>query len=45
LRGIKVGDSESEAFWAEFIANFKKRGLTEGQATGRSGLDARGPAL
>ena len=28
LLGIKVGDSESEAFWAEFIAHLKERGLT-----------------
>ena len=28
LLGIKVGDSESEAFWAEFIASLKERGLT-----------------
>ena len=28
LLGIKVGDSENEAFWAEFIAHLKERGLT-----------------
>jgi putative transposase len=28
LLGIKVGDSETEAFWAEFIAHLKERGLT-----------------
>ena len=28
LLGIKVGDSENEAFWAEFIASLKERGLT-----------------
>jgi transposase-like protein len=28
LLGLKVGDSESEAFWAEFIAHLKERGLT-----------------
>jgi transposase-like protein len=28
LLGIKVGDSESETFWAEFIASLKERGLT-----------------
>ncbi len=27
LLGLKVGDSESEAFWAEFIASLKERGL------------------
>jgi transposase-like protein len=27
LLGIKVGDSESETFWAEFISHLKKRGL------------------
>ncbi len=27
LLGIKVGDSENEAFWAEFIAHLKERGL------------------
>jgi putative transposase len=28
LLGIKVGDSESEGFWSEFIASLKERGLT-----------------
>jgi putative transposase len=28
LLGLKVGDSESEAFWAEFITSLKERGLT-----------------
>jgi putative transposase len=28
LLGIKVGDSETEAFWAEFITHLKERGLT-----------------
>jgi len=28
LLGIKVGDSESETFWAEFIAHLKERGLS-----------------
>jgi putative transposase len=27
LLGLKVGDSESETFWAEFIAHLKERGL------------------
>ena len=27
LLGIKVGDSENEAFWAEFITSLKERGL------------------
>jgi len=27
LLGIKVGDSESETFWAEFISHLKERGL------------------
>ena len=27
LLGIKVGDSESEVFWAEFVAHLKERGL------------------
>ena len=27
LLGLKVGDSESEPFWAEFIAHLKERGL------------------
>ena len=27
LLGLKVGDSESESFWAEFIAHLKERGL------------------
>ena len=27
LLGLKVGDSESEAFWAEFISHLKERGL------------------
>jgi transposase-like protein len=27
LLGLKVGDSESEAFWAEFITSLKERGL------------------
>ena len=26
--GIKVGDSETEGFWSEFIASLKERGLT-----------------
>jgi transposase-like protein len=28
LLGLKVGDSESEAFWAEFITSLKERGLS-----------------
>jgi transposase-like protein len=28
LLGIKVGDSETEGFWSEFIASLKERGLT-----------------
>jgi len=28
LLGLKVGDSESEPFWAEFIAHLKERGLS-----------------
>jgi putative transposase len=28
LLGLKVGDSESEAFWAEFLSHLKERGLT-----------------
>jgi putative transposase len=28
LLGLKVGDSESETFWAEFISSLKERGLT-----------------
>ena len=28
LLGIKVGDSESEPFWAEFISHLKERGLS-----------------
>ncbi len=28
LLGLKVGDSESEGFWSEFIASLKERGLT-----------------
>ena len=28
LLGLKVGDSESEGFWTEFIASLKERGLT-----------------
>jgi putative transposase len=28
LLGLKVGDSESEPFWAEFISHLKERGLT-----------------
>ena len=28
LLGLKVGDSESEAFWSEFIGSLKERGLT-----------------
>jgi len=28
LLGLKVGDSESEVFWAEFIASLKERGLS-----------------
>ena len=27
LVGLKVGDSETEAFWAEFISHLKERGL------------------
>jgi hypothetical protein len=27
LLGLKVGDSENEAFWAEFISSLKERGL------------------
>jgi len=38
LLGLKVGDSESEAFWAEFIAHLKERGL------GGVRIAARGPA-
>ena len=28
LLGLKVGDSESEGFWSEFLASLKERGLT-----------------
>jgi len=28
LLGLQVGDSESEAFWSEFIGSLKERGLT-----------------
>jgi len=28
LLGLKVGDSDSEGFWSEFIASLKERGLT-----------------
>ena len=28
LLGIKVGDSEKEAFWAQFIAHLNERDLT-----------------
>ena len=28
LLGIKVGDSETESFWSEFIGSLKERGLT-----------------
>ena len=28
LLGLKVGDSESEAFWAEFISHLRERGLS-----------------
>ena len=28
LLGLKVGDSESEAFWSEFIGSLKERGLS-----------------
>jgi len=28
LLGLKVGDSETEGFWSEFIASLKERGLT-----------------
>jgi transposase-like protein len=28
LLGIKVGDSETEGFWSEFIASLKERGVT-----------------
>ena len=28
LLGLKVGDSETETFWAEFIASLKERGLS-----------------
>jgi putative transposase len=28
LLGLKVGDSESEGFWSEFIASLKERDLT-----------------
>ncbi len=28
LLGIKVGDSESETFWAQFITHLKERGLS-----------------
>lgn len=28
LLGIKVGDSETEGFWSEFIASLRERGLT-----------------
>jgi transposase-like protein len=28
LLGLKVGDSETEGFWAEFITSLKERGLT-----------------
>ena len=27
LLGLKVGDSENEAFWAEFITSLRERGL------------------
>ncbi|MFN9692634.1 MAG: transposase [Synechococcaceae cyanobacterium] len=27
LLGLKVGNSETEAFWAEFISDLKERGL------------------
>jgi putative transposase len=27
LLGMKVGDSESETFWAEFITSLKERGV------------------
>jgi len=33
LPGLKVGDSETEGFWSEFIASLKERGLT-GMPTG-----------
>ena len=29
LLGLKVGDSESEGFWSEFLASLQERGLTE----------------
>jgi transposase-like protein len=29
LLGIKVGDSETEAFWAQFISHLKERGLSD----------------
>ena len=29
LLGLKVGDSESEAFWSEFIGSLIERGLTD----------------
>jgi putative transposase len=28
LLGLKVGDSESEGFWSEFLASLKEPGLT-----------------
>ena len=28
LLGLKVGDSESEGFWSEFLGSLKERGLT-----------------
>ena len=28
LLGLKVGDSETESFWSEFLASLKERGLT-----------------
>mgnify|MGYP003353297268 CR=1 FL=1 len=28
LLGLKVGDSESEGFWSQFIGSLKERGLT-----------------
>jgi putative transposase len=31
LLGLKVGDSDSEAFWSEFIGSPKERGLTGGK--------------
>jgi len=31
LLGLKVGDSESEGFWSEFLVSLKQRGLSGGK--------------